>query len=200
MAKSHDLSFQFTITDNSLYFSELLDHVFFPHIFDIAAFDMLIKDKRMKSFSMLSAGQYAFDVNVIPLSLQSQRKSINTSDLWNVVSMHVSPPPFQKFLQKRLPPSQKQFLSDIDQSANQFDQRVIIDLDIRRNFHDTDQLNQPTRSPDFSPSKQFSKSSIDTFPVRPTFHRKSNHVGIIDASVCPYCNSTDFNDPITCSR
>jgi len=30
---------------------------------------MLIKDKRMKSFSILSAGQYAIDVNVILLSL-----------------------------------------------------------------------------------------------------------------------------------
>jgi len=89
------------------FFSELLDHVFFPHGFDIAAFDMLIKDKRMKSFSILSTGQYAFDVNVIVLSLQSQLKSINIPDLWNDVSIHVSLPPFQKFLQKRLIPSQK---------------------------------------------------------------------------------------------
>jgi len=116
-AKSQDPSFQFTITDNALYFSELLDHIFFPHGFDIAVFDMLIKDKRMKSFSILSAGQYAFDVTVILLSIQSQLKSINTSDLWNIVSMHVYPPPFQMFLQKRRHPSQKQFLSYIDQRA-----------------------------------------------------------------------------------
>ena len=111
---------------------------------------MLIKD--MKLFSILSAGQCAFDVNLILLLLQSQLKSSNTSDLWNVVSMHVSPPPFQKFLQKRLPPYQKQFLTYIDQSAKLFDQRVTMDFDIRRNFHDPDQLAQPTRSPDFSPS------------------------------------------------
>jgi len=161
---------------------------------------MLIKDKRMRSFSILSAGQYAFDVNLILLSLQYKLKTINSPDLWNVLSMHVSTPPFQKFLQRRLPPSQKHFLSYIDQSVKLFDQRVTMDLDIRRNFHDTDQLHQPTRSPDFSPTKQFSKSNIDMFPTQPPFHRKSNHVGIIDASVCPCCNSSDCNDPITCSQ
>ena len=81
-----------------------------------------------------------------------------------------------------------------------FDQRMKMDLDILRNFYDTDLLYETTRSPDLSPSKQFSKSSIDTFPAQPSFHRKSNHVGIIDASVCPYCNSSDCNDPITCSQ
>ena len=194
-AKSQDPSFTFTITDNSLFFSELLDHVFFPNGFDIAAFDMLIKDKRMKSFSILSAGQYAFDVNLILLSLQSQLKTINSSDLWNVVSMHVSPPQFQKFLQKRLPPSQKQFLTYIDQSAKLFDQRVTMDFDIRR---DTNQLAQQTRPPDFSPSQQFPKSYIDNSHTQPSFHRKANHVGIID--VCPYCNSPDCDDNITCSQ
>ena len=114
--------------------------------------------------------------------------------------MHVSPPLFKKFLQKRLPPSQKQFLSYIYQSAKLFDQRVTINLDIRRNFHDNDQFNQPTRPPDVSPSKQLFKSSIDTFLVQPSFHRKSNHVGIMDASVCSHCNSRDCTDPITCSQ
>jgi len=103
---------------------------------------MLIKDKTMKSFSFLSAGQYTFDVNVILLSLQSQLKSINIFDLRNVVSMHVSPSPLQKFPRKQLPPSQKQSLFYIDQSTNLFDQRITMDLKIRRNFHDTAQLNQ----------------------------------------------------------
>ena len=44
-AKSQDPSFQFTITDNALLSSELLDHIFFSHDFDIAVFDMLVKDK-----------------------------------------------------------------------------------------------------------------------------------------------------------
>ena len=73
-----------------------------------------------------------------------------------------------------------------------------MDFDIRRNFHDTDQFTQPTRSPDFSPSKQFPKSNIDTFTTQPSFHRKSNHVGIIE--VFPYCKSPDCDDPITCSQ
>ena len=64
-AISPDPSFQFTITDNSLFFAELFDHIFFPHGFDIAAFNMLMKDKRMKSISILSAGQYAFDITPI---------------------------------------------------------------------------------------------------------------------------------------
>ena len=118
-AKSQDRSFQFTITDNELFFSELL--VLFPRGFDIAAFDMLIKDKKMNSFSILSVRRYAFDVNVILLLLQSQLKSINTLDLLErcfdlCVSYSIS-----KFLQKRLPPSQTQFLSYIDQSSKLFD-------------------------------------------------------------------------------
>ena len=56
-AKSQDPSFIFTITDNSPFSSELLDHVLFPHGFDIAAFNMLIKDKSMKPFFILSTGQ-----------------------------------------------------------------------------------------------------------------------------------------------
>jgi len=53
-SKSQYPSFQFTIID-SAFFSELLDHVLF-------SFLTVIKDKRMKSFSMFSVGQYAFDV------------------------------------------------------------------------------------------------------------------------------------------
>jgi len=135
-----------------------------------------------------------------PLSFQSQLKSINIADLWNVVSIQVSPPLFQKLLQKRLPSFQKQFLSYIEKSAKRFDQRVSMDFDIHRNFHDTDQLSQPTRPLDFSPSKNFSKSSIDTLPSQSYFHRESNHVSIIDASVCPDCHSSDFNEPTTCSQ
>ena len=102
---------------------------------------------------------------------------------------------FSSFLQNRLPPFQKQFLSYIVQSAKLFDQRLSMDLNLLRNFYDSDQLNLPTCPPNFSLSQTFSKTSIDMLPVQPFLHRKSNHVDIIDASVFLYCNSSDCSDP-----
>jgi len=90
--------------------------------------------------------------------------------------------------------------SYIDQGAKFSDQRVPKDLNLRHKFTVTDQLNQPIHTTDFFPSKNFSKSSIDTLLTQPYFHRKSNNVGTIEASVCPYCNSSDCNNPITCSQ
>jgi len=74
-----------------------------------------------------------------------------------------------------------------------------MDLDLRRNLHDTDQFNQHERPPDFSQSKMFSKSCIDTLPAQPSFHRKLNQIRIIDTSVCPYSNSNNCYAPFTCS-
>ena len=69
----------------------------------------------MKQFSIASAGQYAFDVDVIVHALSTQIVSLNTSDLWRVVATYVFPPPFKKFIMNRVPPSSAKFFSYIDQ-------------------------------------------------------------------------------------
>ena len=94
----------------------------------------------MKQFSIALAGQYAFDVDVIVHALSTQIVSMNTSgDLWRVVATYVSPPPFQKFIMNRVPPSSAKFLSYLDQFAKLYDQRVSMDYKIRRpnDFQDT---------------------------------------------------------------
>ena len=78
----------------------------------------------MKHFSIEFAGQYAFDVDVIVHALSTQIVSLNTSDLWRVFATYVSPPPFQKFIMNRVPPSSETFLSYRD--------RVAMDYEIRR--------------------------------------------------------------------
>jgi len=54
-------------------------------------------------FSIATAGQYAFDVNVILQALTSQLEPLNTSDLWKVVSNYVAPSEFQKSLLPQVP-------------------------------------------------------------------------------------------------
>ena len=50
-ARSQDPSFQFTkVQDNVFFFNQLINFVFFPTGFDISAFEILIKEKRMKQF------------------------------------------------------------------------------------------------------------------------------------------------------
>ena len=146
-ARSQDPSFQFTkVKDNAFFFNQLIDFVFFPVGFDISAFEILIKEKRMKQFSIASAGQYAFDVNVIVQALSTQIGPLNTSDLWRVVATFVSPPPFQKFIMNRVPPSSAKFLSYLDQFAKLYDQRVAMDYEIRRSndFQDTSASSHPS--------------------------------------------------------
>ena len=64
-ARSQDPPFQFTkLNDNPLFFNQLIDFVFFPTDFDVSVFEILLKEKRMKQFSIALAGQYAFDVDV----------------------------------------------------------------------------------------------------------------------------------------
>ena len=96
-ARSQDPLFHFTkVHDNAFFFTQLIDFVFFPTGFDISAFEILVKEKRMKQFSIAAAGQYAFDVNVIVHALSNQIVSLNTSDLWRIVASYVAPHPFQK--------------------------------------------------------------------------------------------------------
>ena len=147
-ARSQDPSFQFTkLQDNALFFNQLIDFVFFPTGFDISAFEILIKEKRMKQFSIALAGQYAFDVDVIVHALSTQIVSLNSSDLWRVVATYVSPPPFQKFIMNRVPPSPAKFLSYLDQFAKLYDQRVAMDYEIRRSTDFQDTSTSPHSSP-----------------------------------------------------
>jgi len=97
-AKVQDPSFLFNpLHDNDKLFGQLIDYVFFSTGFDLHAFEILIKNKRLRSFSIAATGQYAFDVNVMLQALISQLKSLNTSDLWKVVSNYVAPQAFQNF-------------------------------------------------------------------------------------------------------
>jgi len=81
-----------------VFFGHLIDYVFFPNGFDLNSFGIALKEKRVKSFSIATASQYAFDVNVILQALISQFKQLTTSDLWRIVSNYVSPLAFQKFI------------------------------------------------------------------------------------------------------
>ena len=81
--------------------------------FDLNTFEILPKEKRMRSFYIVNAGQYVFDVNVILQGLLSQLELLTTSDLWRVVSNHVAPPAFQKFLLSRVPHVRTEFVAYI---------------------------------------------------------------------------------------
>ena len=93
----------------------------------------------MKQFSIALAGPYASDGDVNVHALFNQIISLNTSDLWRVVAAYVFPPPFQKFIINRVPPSFAKFLSYLDQFAKLYNQRVAMDYEIRRSndFKDT---------------------------------------------------------------
>ena len=156
-ARSQDPSFHFTkVHDNAFFFTQLIDFVFFSTGFDISAFEILVKEKRMKQFSIAAAGQYAFDVNVIVHALSNQIVSLNTSDLWRIVASYVAPHPFQKFIMTRVPPSSAKFLSYLDQFAKLYDQRAAMEYELRR-----------TTSDDFSYQSDPSKSS-QSYPSSPS--------------------------------
>jgi hypothetical protein len=110
--------------------------VIFSTGLDLHAFDILIKEKRMRSFSIATAGQYAFDVNVILQALTSQLEPLNASDLWMVISNNVAAPAFQKFLLPRVLRLRTKFLAYVDQSAKLYDQRVSMDLELCRSQDD----------------------------------------------------------------
>ena len=184
-ARSQDPSFQFTnLHDNALFFNQLIDFVFFPTGFDISAFEILIKEKRMKQFSIALAGQYAFDVDVIVHALSTQIVSLNTSDLWRVVATYVSPPPFQKFIMNRVPPSSSKFLSYLDQFAKLYDQRVSMDYEIRRStdFQDTSasshslpyQQNSSSRPQAYSPPPPRKVNQLTRDSIHPLAWQQTN--------------------------
>ena len=158
-ARSQDPSFHFTkVQDNEFFFTQLIDFVFFPMGFDISAFEILVKEKRMKQFSIAAAGQYAFDDNVIVNALSNQIVSLNISDLWKIVASYVAPHPFQKFIMTRVPRSSAQFLSYLDKFATLYDQRAAMEYELRRAASDDFSHHpDPSRS---SHSYQSSPSSL----------------------------------------
>jgi len=123
----------------------------------------------MKQFSIASAGQYAFDVDVIVNALSNQLVPLNTSDLWRVVATFVFPVQFQKFIIHRGPSSSAKFLSYLDQFSKLYEQRVAMEYDIRRpnidNFPDT---SAPSHSPSYKHSiksdSDSHQSSTTSFP------------------------------------
>ena len=170
-ARSQDPLFHFTkVHDNAFFFTQLIDFVFFPTGFDISAFEILIKEKRMKQFSIAAAGQYAFDVNVIVHALSNQIVSLNTSDLWRIVASYVAPHPFQKFIMTRVPPSSAKFLSYLDQFAKLYDQRAAMEFELRSTTSDdvSYKSDPPKSSQSYSPSpQQHSSSRPQTYPPPP---------------------------------
>ena len=152
-ARSHDHSFYFhNVTDSDNFFNQLIDHVFFPNGFDLQAFEVLVKTKKMLHFSIQQAAQFAFDINSLLTLLPIQLQPLHTPDLWKVVTKFVSPKSFQSFLYSKCPRTREQFLSAIDNCARIFDQQSALSTTSEdSHMHRRSSIDSRSPSQDFRP-------------------------------------------------
>jgi len=83
------IAFQFTITDNSIFFPELFDRAIFPHGFDVATSELLTKDTRIKSFSILSVGQYGFAPSHPPVYTKRKTIYVSIFSIWSSILYYI---------------------------------------------------------------------------------------------------------------
>ena len=87
-ARKIQFNFAFTSDDDTVFFQELLDFVFFPDGITIEAFDQLVASKKMLEFSLQSAASFKAWVYFLAKTLSDQLPDALVPQLWDRVAQN----------------------------------------------------------------------------------------------------------------
>ena len=84
-------NFEFTITDDTIFFQELIQFVFFPDGLKIIAFNKLVKEKALKRYTSIKAAKFMFfEVNKLVTALDFQLQMLLIKDVWQTIPFHAA--------------------------------------------------------------------------------------------------------------
>ena len=116
-ARKIQFNFAFTSDDDTVFFQELLDFVFFPDGITIEAFHQLVASKKMLEFSLQSAASFKAWVYFLAKTLSDQLPDALVPQLWDRVAQNAYPHAFQYSLLSHPPRNLKDFAKTIEARA-----------------------------------------------------------------------------------
>jgi len=94
-ARRLHVQFEFNSEDDTIFFRELLDYVFFPDGITVSAFQQLVSMERMSEFTSKSAAKFKTWVYFLKKTLNDHLPLALLQQLWDRVARCAFPPAFQ---------------------------------------------------------------------------------------------------------
>ena len=116
-------SFDFSRDDDTVFFTELIQHVFHPDGITISVFNEIVATKKMSEFSIQSASAYKIWIFFLVRVLHEHLPDSLTSQLWDKVAKNAFPSGFQYSLLSHPPRTLKDFPKTIETRAAAFRDR-----------------------------------------------------------------------------
>ena len=183
-------SFDFTRDDDTVFFTELIQHVFYPDGITVAIFNNIVATHKMSEFSIQSASTYKIWIFFLVRVLHDHLPDSLTPQLWEKVAKNAFPPGFQYSLLSHPPRTLKDFPKTIETRAAVF-----------RDRKPSNGLRQQSVTPNYiavsdrSPPVDASRLMHTTSPM-PGFRdrgRTVNNISTRDA--CSHCRTSEHSTP-----
>jgi len=113
-------SFDFTRDDDTVFFTELIQHVFHPDGITVAIFNNIVATHKMFEFSIQAASVYKIWIFFLVRTLRDHLPETLVSQLWDKVARNAFPSSFQYSLLSHPPRTLKDFPKTIETRASLF--------------------------------------------------------------------------------
>ena len=122
-ARKFQYNFFFNTEDDTIFFHELLEKVFYPDGITVEAFHQLVSTSKMTEFSFQAASSFKTWVYFLTKTLSDQLPEALVPQLWDRVSKCAYPTAFQQSLSNHPPRNLKDFAKTIENRATVFRDR-----------------------------------------------------------------------------
>lgn len=134
-ARKFQYNFFFNMEDDTIFFHELLDRVFYPDGVTVEAFNQLVSSKKMTEFTFQAASSFKTWIYYLTKTLCDQLPEALIHQLWDRVSRNAFPNSFQYSLLSHPPRNLKDFAKTIEARA------AIFRDNGQRSHHDSSHTN-----------------------------------------------------------
>jgi len=159
-ARKFQYNFFFNMEDDTIFFHELLDRVFYPDGVTVEAFNQLVSSKKMTEFTFQAASSFKTWIYYLTKTLCDQLPEALIHQLWDRVSRNAFPNSFQYSLLSHPPRNLKDFAKTIEARA------AIFRDNGQRSHHDSSHTNSNQSGANDSASTHHRSP-----PPPPIFHR-----------------------------
>jgi len=183
-------SFEYTRDDDTVFFTELIQHVFHPDGITISVFNEIVATKKMSDFSIQSASAYKIWIFFLVRVLHDHLPDSLTPQLWDKVAKNAFPPGFQHSLLAHPPRTLKDFPKTIETRAAVFRDREPSNI-----FRQQSATSNYAAGSDRSPPVDTSRLLHTTSPM-PGFRDRGRLINNISTrDTCVHCCTSERSTP-----
>jgi len=182
-------SFEFTRDDDTVFFTELIQHVFHPDGITISVFNEIVATKKMSEFSIQSASAYKIWIFFLVRVLHDHLPDSITPQLWDKVAKNAFPPGFQHSLLAHPPRTLRDFPKTIETRA-----AVFRDRETSNSFCQQSATSTHTAGSDRSPPVDASRL-LHSSPMPGLRDRGRTINNISTRDVCFHCRTSEHSTP-----